>query len=179
MNQRRRHEQDPTSSNLNSSDSIILPMERAVLDCHSLIAAIEARLAEPTCPPAFLLLVVLEDAAGDPVVDTELAADVGRHLGAMIRSTDLIASLDAGELAMVVFDLPPIQRMAFADGISMAINGVLDAVSPDAGLRAFVGTSAMRPDAPITDAFRLADRMLKSSESPVDQLAVSGPVVVG
>ncbi len=179
MNQRRRHEHDTTSSDLNSSDSITMPMERAVLDCHSLVAAIEARLSDPACSPAFLLLVVLEDATGAPVTDAELSADVGCHLGAMIRSTDLIASLDAGELAMVVFDLPPIQRMAFADGISMAINGVLDAVSPDAGLRAFVGTSAMRSDAPITDAFRLADRMLKTSENAADQLAVSTPVIVG
>ncbi len=158
---------------MSSRDHLDVPMERAVLDRPSLIATIESRLSDPSCPSAFLLLVVLEDADGAPVTDTELVSSVGHHVGAMIRSTDLIATLDAGELAMVVFDLPPIQRMAFADGIAMAINGVLDTVAPLSGLRAFLGTSPMRPDTTITDAFREADRSLRVE---VDQLSALGPV---
>ncbi len=151
-------------SSLDSSHPTETPMLRAVLDRHSLIATIESRLADPCCPSAFLLLVVLEDEFGAPVVNGDLVTEVGSHLHAMIRATDLIATLDAGELAMVVFDLPPIQRVAFTDGITMAVNGVLDVVVPGGGVRALVGTSSMRVDAPMTDAFRQADRMLRADK---------------
>ncbi len=135
-----------------------------MLDRQTLIATLESRLYDSACAPAFLLLVVLEDGDANPVVNPELVAKVGRHVGAMIRSTDLIADLDRAELAVVVFDLPPVQRIAFADGIAMAVNGILDTLAPHAGLRALLGTSPMRPDAPITDAFRQADRQLRPSD---------------
>lgn len=161
---------------MNSREPARLPMEDAVLDRHSLIATIESRHTDPGCPSALLLLVVLEDADGVPVDDAALVSNVARHVGAMIRTSDLIATLDAGELAMVVFDLPPIQRVAFADGIATAVNGVLETVAPLAGLRAFLGTGPLPPGASITDAFRLADRELRAESA---QLASSGPMNLG
>ncbi|MEZ5229235.1 MAG: hypothetical protein R2710_21975 [Acidimicrobiales bacterium] len=156
------------------------------MDRHALITTIESRLTNLGCPSAFLLLVVLEDADGEAVTDADLVATIARHVSAMIRSTDLIATLDAGELGMVVFDLPPIQRVAFTDGINMAVNGVLDALAPGVGLRALLGTSPLRPDTPITAAFRQADRELRGGHDRVDpehhtrdQLAASGPISVG
>ncbi len=171
---------EPPPRRAHSSDSGNVPMEGAVLDRHSLITTIESRLDDPSASVAFLLLVVIEDAAGQPVHDSTLIADVGRHLGAMIRATDLIATLNPGELAMVVFDLPPVQRVAFADGIAMALDSVLERLAPDAGLRVLIGTSSMRADLPITDAFRLADRQLSpESERSMRAQSVAGPAVVG
>ncbi len=134
----------------------VRPINRTVLDRHDLIAALAARDLGFGDPSALLLLIVLDDPLG--AVDPDLTDRVGLHLGAMIRDTDLIGALDPGELAMVVFDLPVVQREAFVAGITMALDGVMSAVSE--GVVASIGTSRLRSTDAIALAFRAADRTL-------------------
>lgn len=131
-----------------------------VLDRPALISAIESKLASPERPTAFLVLIAVQYRTGGSFDDPALLATLGEHLGAMTRQSDLIAPLDNGELAMVVFELPPIQRVAFTDGISTAIDALVSAIAPDADLVTQIGTTSLRHDDSLTEAFRAADRAL-------------------
>ncbi len=145
------------------------PKESVVLDRRQLLAAIEQRTRSDVDPAPLLLLIGIDTEHGSPA-SADVTAQVAERVGTMIRSTDLIAALDPGELAMVVFDLVPIQRGAFTDGIRAGVQAVLDSIElvrtdrvvhldePAPALRARVGSASLTANVSITAAFREADR---------------------
>ncbi len=137
------------------------PITRTVLDRHSLLTALAARNLGVGDPSALLMLIVLDDPDGP--VHPDLTDRIGSHLGAMIRTTDLIGSLDPGELAVIVFDLPVIQREAFVAGITTALDGLMSALSER--VVASIGTGRLRSTDAIASAFRAADRTLDPIDS--------------
>lgn len=141
-------------------------MGDAVLDRPALISAIKDKLASPGRPTGFLMLISVQHgeqlAADGAAEDPALSATLSEHLGAMTRRSDLVAPLDHGELAMVVFDLPRIQRVAFTRGIATAIDALVCTVAPDADAVIKIGTASLRHGDSLTEAFRAADRELCS-----------------
>lgn len=110
-------------------------------------------------PLVMLLVITNTDHARDVTVTEQLASTVAT----MIRPSDVVAVLNPGELALVVFDLPEAQHEVFRHGITMAATNALASTAATAEAELLVGAAILTHPGAVTDTFRRAHRNLAPS----------------